>query len=196
MEIVNYFDLKFILNVSISISISLFLVFIFGKAVGDTLSEITKFFLKNIGKSFLKQIAPVKFAVGFPLDRNSPDQFTYEKHKVINFGKLSQTNLPATGIDILITSSAKLPFLYEGSTIRIQLIDVEDMLGIYSAEKLPSKPSTFILAKMMYENNIANHIHIDLKPKKTFKNYKVPIVVYFQGRPYKNEISLTVVVDD
>jgi len=195
MQIINYFDIKFILNLSISITISLFVVFVFGKAICDLLSEGLKFLLKRSGKSFLKKYAPIRFFVGFPLNRLSPVKFTYEKHRTINFGKLNQASLPATGMDIFIKTEAKFPFLYEGSKIIVQLVDSKDLLGVYNAQKLPSKPTTFLLGEFEFENNIVNHVHIDFQPKKTFENYNIPVNIFCQGKLHKNEVQLTIAKD-
>ena len=196
MQITNYFDFKFILNLSISITISLFIVFVFSKAASDFLSEGIKFLLKSIGELFLKKFAPVKFTVGFPEDRVSSNKFSYNKYKIVNFGKLNQTSLPAYGIDIFIKAEAKFPFLYERSKIRIQLIDAKDLLGIYSAQKLPGKPTTFSLGEIEYENNIVNHIHIDFKPEALFNKYQIPINIFFQGKLHQETIGLTVTKDN
>lgn len=192
----NYFDFKFILNLSVSITISLLVVFVFGKVVSDFLSEVFKYLIKSIGKSFLKKVSPIKFSVGFLLNRISSDKFTYEKHKVINFGRLEQSFLPGVGIDLFIQVKTRLPFLYEGEKIRIQLLDSKDLLGIYSAQMLPGKPTTFILGEVEFENTLINHIHIDLKPKNTFDAYKIPINIFFQEKIYREEIQLTVKAED
>lgn len=192
MQITNYFDFKFILNLSISITVSLFIVFVFGKAVGDSLSEIVKYLLKNMGESFLKNHFPVKFTVGFTEDRISPNKFNYSKHKVVNFGKLIQTSLPGYGIDIFIIATAKLPFLYEHSKIRVQLLDTKDILDVYSANKLPGKPTTYSIGEIEYENNIMAHIHIDFKPRTLFNKYQIPIYIFFQGKLHQEAIELTV----
>lgn len=193
MQITNYFDLKFILNLSISITISLFVVFVFGKAIGDFFSGAISFFLKNIGKSLLKKYLPIKFTAGFLEDRISPTQLSYKKNKIVNFGKSNQASLPAYGLDIFIKAYARFPFLYKGSKIRILLVDAKDLLGIYSANKLPGRPTTFALGELKFENNIANHIHIDFKPRTLFGNYQIPINIFFQEKLYQEVLGLTVV---
>jgi hypothetical protein len=192
MQITNYFDIRFILNLSVSITISLFIVLILGKAVTDTLSEVVKFFLKNSGKTFLKRISPPKFLIGFSLDRIRADKFAYERHKTVNFGKLNQASLPAYGVDLFIKTESKLPFLYVGSKVRVQLVDSKDLLGAYNVQKLPNKPTTIILGEIIFENKIVCHIHLDFKPEKIFENYKMPINIFCQGKLYHDEISLTV----
>ena len=192
MQITNYFDFKFIINVSISITISLFIVFVLGKGLSDSLSEGISFLLKSLGKKILKKFSPIKFIVGFPEDKISPNHLSYNKHKTVNFGKLNQEFLAAYGTDIFIKAESKFPFLYNGSKIRVQLVDTKDLLGIYSANKLPGKTTTYSFGQIDYENNIVNHIHFDFKPKSLFDKYQIPINIFFQGKLYKENIELTV----
>lgn len=192
MSITNYFDLKLIVNLSISISISLFIVFVFGKVVSDLLSSVISTLLKNIGKSLLKKYSPIKFTVGFLHDRISSSQITYQKHKLVNFGKLNQTSLPAYGVDIFIKADARFPFLYKGEKVRAQLVDSEDLLGIYNAEKFPGRPTTFVLGDFIFENNIVNHMHIDFKPVKLFDHYQIPIRIFFLEKPHTEILEITV----
>ncbi len=182
-----------------------------GVMLGITLAPVANSLLKTIfkllTKPILRLLVPLRFEVFCVSDQIDIDANIFPKFQTIPWSTGCQFN--TTGVDIKfcikpevtskffhhkisnLLSYSLLEWLYPPQDMQIQISHDSKSFEVTGNQPLPGKPIRYLIDEVKLKPRRIYHRSLGIRPREHFRNEKIKVKIYYQGKQYDSELFIS-----